>query len=335
MASRRVACAASSRDTATHGRWHSHDPAEARHILSSVYAPHDLIVRENAPFGFDFQLLDSPELTAGFSTFRSKVTIDVPPPSTFYCLCLAPDGTILTRSGTRAATVSATTAAVLNPDEPWCFADWSETLMSVRICRADLEDDLAAIMGRRVDRPIVFGESLDLRDGPGHEFGQILQNVPGALGKSSRTAHLHPVIAARLGALLRSAMLIAFPHNYSDQMCEERAHTRIPRSIRGVIDAFEHDPMQLRTAADAARIAHLSLRALECGFERYVGVSPTAYARQVRMARVRKDLVDGDRENDTVSAIAHRWGFGHPGRFAHSYKERYGESPSRTLQRGA
>ncbi|GAA3546735.1 hypothetical protein GCM10022222_32950 [Amycolatopsis ultiminotia] len=333
MASSSVARAVSTGDeAAAHGQWRSHDPQEAQHILSSVYAPHDLHVREKGRFTFDFQLLGSPQLTAGFSKFRTDVTIDVPPPSTFYCLCLAPRGAILTSSGARASTVSATTAAVLNPDEPWRFADWSDTLMSVRVGRADLEDDLAAITGRRVESPIVFGESLDLRTGPGREFGQILQNVQGTLGESSTMPQLHPVIAARLGALLRSAMLVAFPHNYSELLAEEDAHARMPRAIRRVIDAVEHDPMQLRTAADAARIAHLSLRALESGFERHIGVSPTAYARKVRMARAREDLVNADPENDTVSAVARRWGFGHAGRFATSYKQRYGETPSRTLR---
>ena len=322
-----------SRPAPADGRWHSRDPAEARHILSAVYAPHDLTVRDKGPFAFDFQLLDAAQLTAGFSTFGTDVAIEVPPPATFYCLCVAAAGTILTRSGRRTTTVSATTAAVLNPHESWCFADWRDTLLSVRIGRADLEDDLAALLGRRVERPIVFGDALDLRGGPGREFGQILQNVQGALSGSNRIVRQSPVIAARLGALLRSAMLMAFPHNHSDALAGEGAFAQVPRGVRRVIDAVEHDPMQLRTATDAARIAHLSLRALESGFERHVGISPTAYARQVRMARARQDLLDADPEADTVSAIALRWGFGHAGRFATTYRERYGESPSRTLRR--
>jgi AraC-like DNA-binding protein len=317
----------------TGGQWHSRDPAEAQHILSSVYAPHDLAVSKGGPFTFEFRLLDTPHLTAGLSTFRTDVTIEVPPPSTFYCLCLAPRGTVGTRSGDRATTVSTTTAAVLNADEPWCFADWSNTLMSVRIRRTDLEDDLAAMTGRRVERPIVFSEPLDLRDRPGREFAQIVRNVQGALGESGRMAQRHPAIASRLGALLRSAMLVAFPHNYSDLLSGEHSENHVPQSIRRVIEAVEHDPMQVATAAAAARIAHLSLRALESGFERHIGVSPITYVRQVRMARARQDLLNGDPENDTVSAVAHRWGFGHAGRFASAYKQRYEEAPSQTLRR--
>jgi AraC-like DNA-binding protein len=333
MASSKVARGISGwESSATRGHWHSREPEEAQHVLSSVYAPHDLAIGKSGQFSFDFRLLDTPHLTAGLSTFRSDVTIEVPPPSTFYCLCLAPRGPVRTRSGTQATMVSASTAAVLNPDESWCFADWSDTLMSVRINRSDLEDDLAAIVGRRVERPIVFSEPLDLRDRVGREFGVVAQNVQDTVANSGYMARRYPAVAARLGALLRSAMLVAFRHNYSDLLSAPQTTAHVPQAIRRVVDAVEHDPMQVSTASDVARIAHLSLRALESGFERYVGVSPTAYVRQVRLARAREDLVNGDPESDTVSAVARRWGFGHAGRFAVAYRQRYGEAPSQTLR---
>lgn len=164
----------------------------------------------------------------------------------------------------------------------------------------------------------------------GREFGQVLASLRTATGGDEPP---HPVIADRLGALLRATMLVAFRHSYSDQLDDDRGRARVPDAVRRVIDAVEHDPMQVRTAVDAARIAHLSLRALESGFERHVGVSPTAYARRVRLARAREDLVRADPADVTVLGVARRWGFGHAGRFAASYRERYGESPSRTLHR--
>lgn len=35
---------------------------------------------------------------------------------------------------------------------------------------------------------------------------------------------------------------------------------------------------------------------------------------------------------DTVGAIALRWGFAKPGRFASAYREAYGQLPSHTLR---
>lgn len=307
-------------------RWRTHEPEQAQGIISDVFAPHELTVDGRGAFAFDFDLLDSPHLTVGYSRFGSDVVIDVPPPSTFYCLCLTPEGTVGTRSGEHAITVSPDTASVLSPGEGWGFVDWTDTLISVRMGRAELEDDLAALIGRRVEDPIRFDGALDLRRGSGRDFGElvrILQTAP---------SQMHPVMADRLGALLRSAMLVSFAHNYSDLLHDDGGSRRMPASIARVVDAIEHDPMQVRTAADAARLAHLSLRALEKGFARDVGVSPMAYVRQVRLARARADLQTADPEVDTVTSVALRWGFGHAGRFATLYRERYGEPPSSTLR---
>ncbi len=56
-----------------------------------------------------------------------------------------------------------------------------------------------------------------------------------------------------------------------------------------------------------------------------------AYLRRVRLALARADLVAAEPARDTVTAIAHRWGFHHQGRFSAAYREAYGELPRRTL----
>lgn len=207
--------------------------------------------------------------------------------------------------------------------------------MAMRISRADLEEDLSALLGRRVERPIEFADELDLANGNGREFAQVLRLLQSEVGRPSNLAQQHSSVAAHLGQLVRSAMLVSQPHSYSEALQSDRRQAGVPTAIRRVVDAVEADPMQVRSAADVARIACLSLRALERGFERNMGMSPMTYIRQVRLARARNDLVNGSPEVLTVSMVAARWGFGHPGRFATAYQQRYGESPSQTLQRGS
>jgi len=50
------------------------------------------------------------------------------------------------------------------------------------------------------------------------------------------------------------------------------------------------------------------------------------------MARANEALRRSDPARVTVSAVAHRWGFAHLGRFASAYRARFGESPSVTLR---
>ena len=56
------------------------------------------------------------------------------------------------------------------------------------------------------------------------------------------------------------------------------------------------------------------------------------YLRRTRLARVHEDLLHADPASTTVRTVAHRWGFAHLGRFAATYAERYGQSPSTTLK---
>jgi transcriptional regulator GlxA family with amidase domain len=78
---------------------------------------------------------------------------------------------------------------------------------------------------------------------------------------------------------------------------------------------------------------NVSVRTLQDSFAKHVGQSPLQYLRSVRLARAHDALLAADPYENTVAAIAHRWGFTHPGRFAADHKSRFGEHPSRTLHR--
>jgi len=57
------------------------------------------------------------------------------------------------------------------------------------------------------------------------------------------------------------------------------------------------------------------------------------YLRELRLERVHADLLGAAWESATVSQIARRWGFLYLGRFAASYREKFGRTPSETLHR--
>jgi AraC-like DNA-binding protein len=67
-------------------------------------------------------------------------------------------------------------------------------------------------------------------------------------------------------------------------------------------------------------------------FKRFVGLSPLAYLRRLRLNLVRSELQRRDREV-AISEIAISCGFNHLGRFAMEYRRAFGESPSMTRQR--
>lgn len=83
---------------------------------------------------------------------------------------------------------------------------------------------------------------------------------------------------------------------------------------------------------EIAAAAHLSVRALQEGFQRVFGTTPNAYLREVRLERVHDALRRGD-AGASVGEVARSWGFVHLGRFAAAYRERFGEHPRDTLRR--
>ncbi|GAB2603663.1 hypothetical protein GCM10009696_06460 [Kocuria himachalensis] len=57
------------------------------------------------------------------------------------------------------------------------------------------------------------------------------------------------------------------------------------------------------------------------------------HLRAARPDAARADLMTADPTRTTVAAMAARWGFANPGRFAAAYQQAYGETPAATLRR--
>lgn len=106
-----------------------------------------------------------------------------------------------------------------------------------------------------------------------------------------------------------------------------------PKRIRGVqrvIDYLTVHSRQLPTIADLCKIAGLSERSLEYGFQEYLGVTPVRYLRIVRLNGVKRDLMSSYSDNVKIVDIALKWGFVELGRFAGEYRQLFGELPSET-----
>ena len=89
------------------------------------------------------------------------------------------------------------------------------------------------------------------------------------------------------------------------------------------------------TLSSIASRSFVSVRSLQQGFQRYLGTSPMAYLREVRLRRAHQTLRESDPSEVTVASVAYRWGFTNLDRFAAAHADRYGEAPSVTLHRRA
>jgi AraC-like DNA-binding protein len=86
------------------------------------------------------------------------------------------------------------------------------------------------------------------------------------------------------------------------------------------------------TIGDVAASVGVGVRALQSGFRRHRGTTPSAFLTARRLELVRARLLTAS-PADTVTSVMLECGFGHAGRFAALYRYHYGERPSVTLAR--
>ena len=159
-----------------------------------------------------------------------------------------------------------------------------------------------------------------------------------AIDHLDRTVLSDPVAAANplvLGAAARyvaAQVLAAFPSTALLDTRSTDSRDAHPAALRRAVAFIEDNAHRDLTPAQVAASAHVSIRSLQLAFRRHLDTTPMAYLRDVRMAHVRRELVEGD-GSVGVTEIASRWGLLHQGHFGRAYRDAYGETPGTTLRR--
>lgn len=120
--------------------------------------------------------------------------------------------------------------------------------------------------------------------------------------------------------------LATFATTMTDSLQRTPQRTGAPLTVRralAYIDENAHLPI---TIDDVASASFISTRGLQYAFRRALDMTPTDALRRARLDGAHRDLERG--EGASVRAVARRWGFSHPSRFAAAYREAYGASPA-------
>ena len=108
----------------------------------------------------------------------------------------------------------------------------------------------------------------------------------------------------------------------------------LPRGVRRALAAIKANVGRNWRVAELAAIAGVSARTLQRQFLDFLGKTPRAVLREIGFECARRELLQGA-SGVRVMDVALRYGFAHCGRFSIEYRNRYGETPSQTLQRQA
>ncbi|HEX8864661.1 MAG TPA: helix-turn-helix transcriptional regulator [Lentzea sp.] len=141
-----------------------------------------------------------------------------------------------------------------------------------------------------------------------------------------------PLVVSTASEYLAACVLHAYASTAGGASAAVDRHDANPSALRRAIAFIEANPDIDIAITDIARAAHVTPRAIQLAFRRQLNTTPTAYLRRVRLDRAHADLVAADPEDTTVTAIAARWGYASPSRFAAEYRAAYHRQPSSTLR---
>jgi AraC-like DNA-binding protein len=305
---------------------------QAAAVLSASGIPHrsELLV-PHSRFASQISALQSHDVNITHVLRSGRLRIHAWLPEDFYAVVVSLQGTIETRTASRATLLSCDTGLILSSlQETDMTTSESCELLVFRLRRTAVVFELEKLLGRPLNAPLVFEPSMDMRTeakGRFHDLTFKLCRQVHELGArpAARDLGVQILENAFVALLLESQR-----HNYTRGL--HRRSTAGPWQVRiaaEYIRANSHAPLSL---GDLCRIAGVSARTLQFGFHRSMGCGPIQFLRTTRMERARNDFL-ARHETTTVSEIAARWGFLHFGRFASEYAKRYGEMPSETMRR--
>ena len=230
--------------------------------------------------------------------------------------------------------VSPGAAAIFVPEGD-AVVRWGEGAQTVCVNfdRCAVDDALSAALGREVLSQIEFDTTISTTTYEARAWTNMLAMLVEQLFRPDSLLSQPLVTMPFVDCLVRGLLMVAgHPHRTA---LKQETPRPAPQAVRTVIELIEAEPALPWTVSTLAARGYVSVRSLQAGFQRYTGVSPMVYLRQVRLRHAHQDLLRSDPSIETVTSVAARWGFNDLSRFGALHKARYRETPAVTLRRSA
>ena len=211
--------------------------------------------------------------------------------------------------------------------------DASTEILLFKMDRHAVEDALSDALGRQLTSQPDFAPLMPTNTAATRNWINMLVLFAEQFFHPDGLLH-QPLVGMPFVDTLVRGFLLAAEHSHRDAlMGRERSLT--PRAIRRAVDVIEAEAQLPLTLSSIAARSQVSVRSLQQGFKRHLGMSPMSYLREVRLRRAHQTLLESDPSIVTVASVAYDWGFTNLGRFAAAHAARYREPPAKTLRRTA
>lgn len=306
-------------------------PDDAREAIGRIFCPHFLnpVEHDAAAFHARHHTVEQVGYSVNFVAYGATVEIDPGELSRFFLLQVPIKGSARVRCGTVAADVEAgVRASILSPtlSSRMIWNEGCEKLILL-IRRETLEAQFEALT-HEVSHAIEFETGVDLTGPVGQALWQHAQLMLGAaeVGASVPDAYrtlLRDGMTTLLltGLVNNKAAIFARPAAAADTVAVRRAQDFMAANAERAI-----------SMAEIAAASGVSLRSLQDAYRKARGMTLGEGLLKLRLERFRAALLVRG-ASVSVAEAAFAAGFGHLGRAAAVYRERYGETPSETLRR--
>jgi AraC-like DNA-binding protein len=201
--------------------------------------------------------------------------------------------------------------------------------IAIRIDRCAVEDALSDVLGHQVVSVVEFNPTMAITTGTARSWMHMVLALREQVVRPDSVLN-DPIVGQPFIDSLVRGLLYATDHPHRSEMVIEPVRPRALRTAIAIIEAEAHMPL---TISSIAARSYVSVRSLQEGFKRELGVSPMAYLREVRLRRAHQSLLESDPTTSTVGSVANRCGFTNLWRFSTFHTNRYGKSPMATLRR--
>lgn len=126
--------------------------------------------------------------------------------------------------------------------------------------------------------------------------------------------------------IILKKLLKMFPSNWSGQEPGAACTPALGR-VLGYIEQNIRDNIDIE---ELSSVSNMSVRSIYNAFSKAFSTTPKCYIKQLKLHKLREDLLQGKCRN--VTEIALDYGFSHLGRFSSDYRKAFGELPSETMK---
>ncbi|MGW4767300.1 AraC family transcriptional regulator [Nocardia sp. NPDC004278] len=282
--------------------------------------------------GGDHELrgVSAPDFAAGYFASPLDVRVASSTGRRSYFVNIGVSGAIsAARSGLR-ATLDSATAGIVNPGDTQELRPLGADtrFLGLRIDAAMVDQEFTALTGHPPVSTVRFDFALDLAKPKGRAVRLLVRSLLEQLDSGDPLFQRAELQRSQLRCIV-TALLLAQPHSHTGDLRDGPAPGH-PRTLRAALGFIEANLTERIGLHDIAAAANCSPRTISSAFRDRLGLSPMAYVRNLRLERIRAEILTS---TDQVGTIAYRWGVSHLGRFAGEYRDRFNELPSDTAAR--